>query len=90
MPALLAAMGRARVDLALCGHFHRSHAARVPCGDGRSAVVSQAPTVCSTRLQGEPPGYHEILSGEDGLEIRHFQYDGRGFGEAAVHRFAET
>lgn len=87
---LLGAMGRARVDLVLCGHFHRSHAARIPCGADGTAVVSQAPTVCSTRLQGEPPGYHEILSLGDGFEVRHYQYDGKGFVRSAVHRFVDS
>jgi 3',5'-cyclic AMP phosphodiesterase CpdA len=83
LPKLLDLIGRMRVDLVLCGHFHRSHLATVGPDDSWQGVVSQAATVCSTRLQGEPQGFHEILATPDHLEvIRHCHRAGRFVAEA--------
>ena len=82
LPDLLSMIGRQQVDLILCGHFHRSHLATLGADDSWHAVVSQAPTVCSTRLQGEPQGFHEILVTGNRMEIvRHRLLAGRFIGE---------
>ena len=88
LPELLAMIGRQRVDLVLCGHFHRSHLASLGSGESWHAVVSQAATVCSTRLQGEPQGFHEIrISGEKVVIVR-YQFDSGLFGAESVHTFS--
>lgn len=53
----------ARVDLLLAGHLHQSRVCLFPENADDSArrlVVSQAPSICSTRLKGEPNGFHLI------------------------------
>lgn len=74
---LMQAMETARVDLVLCGHFHRSQIHAAGLTDKWKSVISQAPTVCSTRLQGEPQGFHEIqiIPGRAGV-VRHIYRDG--------------
>lgn len=78
--ALMEALALARIDLVLCGHFHQSIIVPLACGGGAwTAVISQASTVCSTRLQGEPQGFHEIRCGESSLEIIAWVFDGTVF-----------
>lgn len=90
LPELLAMIGRQQVDLVLCGHFHRSHLATLGADDSWHAVVSQAATVCSTRLQGEPQGFHEIrLSGNKMEIVRHRLISGHFIGES-VHAFSRS
>ena len=79
LPDLLQAIDHARVDLVLCGHFHRSHLATAGTLDGWKCVVSQASTVCSTRLQGEPQGFHLIHLSSSHMEVTPYTYDGTGF-----------
>ncbi len=71
---LLALIAKHRVDLVLCGHFHRSNLATVGPPDAWRCVVSQAATVCSTRLQGEPPGFHFIGAGAERIEIDRYVF----------------
>lgn len=66
---LLEVIDHAKVDLVLCGHFHRSQLATVGLADRWNCVVSQAPTVCSTRLKGEDQGFHEIRLGVTQIEV---------------------
>lgn len=83
---LVGAIGRSRMDLVLCGHFHRSHLATLGPDGSWQGIVSQAATVCSTRLQGEPQGFHEILvSGERMEIIRHRHIAGRFVPDANFH-----
>jgi 3',5'-cyclic AMP phosphodiesterase CpdA len=85
LPELLDLIGRTRVDLVLCGHFHRSHLATVGADDSWHGVVSQAATVCSTRLQGEPQGFHEILATRERLDVvRHCYVAGRFVAESTL------
>jgi len=79
LPELLQAIDQARIDLVLCGHFHRSHLATAGTLDGWRCVVSQAPTVCSTRLQGEPQGFHLIHLSSSQIEVIPYAYDGSRF-----------
>lgn len=74
LPGLLESIARASVDLVLCGHFHVSRIATAGLLGGWNCIVSQAPTVCSTRLQGEPQGFHEIRLEESRVEVILHQY----------------
>jgi 3',5'-cyclic AMP phosphodiesterase CpdA len=87
---LLKAIGEAQVDLVLCGHFHRSQIATAGTLDGWKCVVSQAPTVCSTRLQGEPQGFHEIRIADDRLDIVLHQISGGRFITKTTAGFQRT
>ena len=87
LPALLELLDACRIDLVLCGHFHRSHIATAGAGAAWQAVVSQAPTVCSTRLQGEPPGFHEIEWDGPRLTVRRVRFGDGEFGGDAEFRF---
>ncbi len=73
MPLVRAALNTARVDLVLAGHFHQSRIClfpEIPEGpDTRSFVVSQAPSICSTRLKGEPNGFHLLTLSHQEIEI---------------------
>jgi 3',5'-cyclic AMP phosphodiesterase CpdA len=78
LAALMQAMESAQIDLVLCGHFHRSQIAAGGLTGSWKTLISQAPTVCSTRLQGEPQGFHEIvISGDHAEIIQHTFLDGR-------------
>ncbi len=78
LPELLRAIADTSVDLVFCGHFHRSQLATAGIEGGWRCIVSQAPTVCSNRLQGEPQGFHVIeLDGDRGQVIRHVFEGGR-------------
>ncbi len=65
----------ARVDLVLTGHFHQSKIGLFPEPQGteespaRRLVVSQAPSICSTRLKGEPNGFHLLTLSRSETEI---------------------
>lgn len=87
LKALLAAIEEAKVDIVMCGHFHRSQIHATGITDAWRAVISQAPTVCSTRLQGEPQGFHEIhFSGQE-MNIIHHVFQATDFSEAGFYRF---
>lgn len=81
LPALLDLTARHHVDLVLCGHFHCSHLAAIgPQGDGAwHCVVSQAATVCSTRLQGEPQGFHLIRAESRAMEVERYVFNEGSF-----------
>jgi predicted MPP superfamily phosphohydrolase len=86
LPDLLQAVDTARIDLVLCGHFHRSQLATAGVLDGWKCVVSQAPTVCSTRLQGEPQGFHEIRFDATKVEITLWRFtDGAFLADSTYH-----
>jgi len=75
LPELLLAIAECEIDLVLCGHFHRSLLAIAGALNSWTCVVSQAATVCSTRLQGEPQGFHEIQILDDRIEIIRYTFD---------------
>ena len=85
---LMQAIENSRVDLVLCGHFHRSQVLAASLTDTWHAVISQAPTVCSTRLQGEPQGFHEIRQGNGRIEITHHVFQNGSFTPAGISAFA--
>lgn len=84
---LMESIENSRVDLVVCGHFHRSQIQAVGLTDQWRAVISQAPTVCSTRLQGEPQGFHEITLADGTLQLIHHVFEGGNFAPAGNHTF---
>jgi 3',5'-cyclic AMP phosphodiesterase CpdA len=90
LPDLLEAIANAKVDLVLCGHFHVSKIATAGILDGWKCVVSQAPTVCSTRLQGEPQGYHDICLSPEKITVTHQRFDGKTFSPFSTSDFQRT
>jgi 3',5'-cyclic AMP phosphodiesterase CpdA len=84
---LLEVIARRRVDLVLCGHFHCSHLGTIGPPDSWRCIVSQAATVCSTRLQGEPQGFHFIRAGADEIEIERHVFHGGEFEADATFSF---
>lgn len=84
---LVALIAKHRVDLVLCGHFHQSHLATIGAEKGWQCVVSQAATVCSTRLQGEPQGFHLIRVTEDAIEIDRYVHHVDSFESDATFTF---
>ena len=84
---LMQALETARVDLVMCGHFHRSQIHSAGLTDQWKTLISQAPTVCSTRLQGEPQGFHEILLLPGRIETIHYVYRGKNFVPAGHSTF---
>ena len=88
LPPLLELIASHRVDLILCGHFHCSHLSAIGPQNSWHGVVSQAATVCSTRLQGEPQGFHMIRADHDSIEIERYVFDGENFQPDATFHFA--
>lgn len=64
----------AKIDLVMCGHFHLSQILLAGATEQWRAVISQAPTVTSTRLKGEPQGFHEFAIGSNRIEATHHHY----------------
>ncbi|MEM0962467.1 MAG: metallophosphoesterase [Bacteroidota bacterium] len=93
----LDAAHRARVDLILCGHLHRSHVAPIqlaPAGDeGRHRiVVASAGTATSSRGRGDNAGvniYNWIRVGSDEFSVSERRFDNAAgrFQEARVSTF---
>ncbi len=86
---LMQVLEEAQVDLVMCGHFHRSQIRATGLSGSWKTIISQAPTVCSTRLQGEPQGFHEIRLKEDRIEAVHHVYQSSVFVEAGAWSFAK-
>lgn len=72
---------RAKVDLILAGHFHQSRIGLFPekPSEGRQLVVSQAPSICSTRLKGEANGFHLLTLSRDEIEIELWRWQSDRF-----------
>ncbi|MEO5715222.1 MAG: metallophosphoesterase [Luteolibacter sp.] len=70
-----------KIDLLLAGHFHQSKICLYPQEEGspRQIVVSQAPSICSTRLKGEPNGFHLINLSQDEIGIELWRWHGERF-----------
>jgi 3',5'-cyclic AMP phosphodiesterase CpdA len=75
LEALMRELESARVDLVMCGHFHRSQVLSAGLTDQWKSIISQAPTVCSNRLQGEPQGFHEIQLTALRIEVIHHAFN---------------
>lgn len=87
---LLELIARRRVDLVLCGHFHCSHLATLGPLDSWRCVVSQAATVCSTRLQGEPQGFHLIRVDAEEIEVERHVFHEEGFEVGETFSFVRS
>ncbi|WP_412067299.1 metallophosphoesterase family protein [Rubrivirga sp. IMCC43871] len=79
----LDAAQRARVDLILCGHLHRSHVAPIelaPSGDadGHRVVIASAGTATSNRGRGEDRAanfYNWVTVGEESFAVAERRFD---------------
>ena len=82
LPLVAGMLQKSRVDLVLAGHFHQSTTGTFPDDELRTftgskvleeepwrVVVSQAPSICSTRLKGEPNGFHVVEVDDATIEI---------------------
>ena len=87
LPPLLSLLAGSRVDLVLCGHFHQSRIDTIGKDATWNTIVSQAPTVCSTRLKGEPPGFHMIHHDGDLLRVALYRFDQTRFVESSSLKF---
>ncbi len=87
---LMKALEDARVDLVMCGHFHRSQLRATGLSGSWKTLISQAPTVCSTRLQGEPQGFHEFQIGEQRIEATHHVFEDGSFSEAGTTTYQRS
>jgi len=80
MPLITKLLLDSRVDLIMTGHFHQSRIGTFPEEDNvRNLVVSQAPSICSTRLKGEPNGFHLINLDRSKIEIELWRWNGDTF-----------
>ncbi|HEX9952665.1 MAG TPA: metallophosphoesterase [Rubricoccaceae bacterium] len=80
----LAVAHRARVDLVLCGHLHRSHvesievAPRSASDPGHRIVIASAGTATSSRGRAENAGtnfYNWVTVGEESFSVAERQFD---------------
>lgn len=84
MPLVESFFAASQIDLVLAGHFHQSRICLFPGhSDPASAryltVVSQAPSICSTRLKGEPNGFHLITLDLDRITIQLYRWESNSF-----------
>ena len=81
MPLVQPSLEKAKVDLILAGHFHQSRIGVFPEAqpDARKLVVSQAPSICSTRLKGEPNGFHLLTLNRNEIEIELWRWQSDQF-----------
>lgn len=82
MPLVKSFLESSSIDLVLTGHFHQSKICLFPENPDvekpeRHLVVSQAPSICTTRLKGEPNGFHLITltAGEIEIELWRWNLD---------------
>ena len=73
-----------KIDLLLAGHFHQSKICLFPEPSDKPRehgriVVSQAPSICSTRLKGEPNGFHLLTLSRLDIEIELWRWKGSDF-----------
>ncbi|MES2924421.1 MAG: metallophosphoesterase [Verrucomicrobiota bacterium] len=78
-----------QIDLLLAGHFHQSKICLFPQSPDsvRRIVVSQAPSICSRRLKGEPNGFHLANLSPNRIEIELWQWQGDHFHPANITEF---
>jgi 3',5'-cyclic AMP phosphodiesterase CpdA len=81
-----------KIDLVLAGHFHQSKIGLFSTvgNSGRSVVVSQAPSICSTRLKGEPNGFHLISLSQDAVGIELWRWHGERFTPETANAFQRS
>lgn len=78
-----------RIDLVLGGHFHQSYAMTLQGNPDRPwrTMVSQVSTAASTRLQGEPNGFHLIHFEATGTTIERHTWERGKFRSCEHFRF---
>ncbi|MDP0491613.1 MAG: metallophosphoesterase [Verrucomicrobiota bacterium JB023] len=80
LPLVSKMLTDSQVDLVLTGHFHQSSIDLFPSEpESRQLVISQAPSICSTRLKGEPNGFHLIEIEGHRIEIELNRWTGERF-----------
>lgn len=67
------------IDLILAGHVHRSKVARIQTLDGKTSLLIQASTACSTRLRGDTNGYALLSVDMPRLEVTLRGWNGEDF-----------
>jgi 3',5'-cyclic AMP phosphodiesterase CpdA len=79
--ALFGALNEIGIDLVLSGHFHLSYAMAVPLPGptSRSCVLSVTSTATSTRLKGEPNGFHVIETSSKSLTVHAHTWGDAGY-----------
>jgi len=93
MPLVHPMLDRAEIDLVLAGHLHQSKICLFPANDadeGRRLVVSQAPSICSTRLKGEPNGFHLLNLSRNRIEIELWRWQSECFAPESSATFGRT
>ncbi|YCM42943.1 metallophosphoesterase [Verrucomicrobiaceae bacterium 227] len=85
LPLIQGMLEESRVDLVLAGHFHQSKIGLFSAD--RPLVVSQAPSICTTRLKGEPNGFHLIHLEPDKIVIDLYQWTGLQFEQSLSRAF---
>ncbi|MBC7979308.1 MAG: metallophosphoesterase [Armatimonadetes bacterium] len=96
MPLVQALFAHARIDLLLAGHLHQSKICLFPesvsneSKPARCTVVSQAPSICSTRLKGEPNGFHLISLLPDEIELELWRWQSDKFLPQTTKTFGRT
>lgn len=81
------------VDIVFAGHFHQAYAGIIDLhNDGRNVLVSQAATCCSTRLKGEPAGFHvvKLETGPKRAEIHRYAWHIDCFQLEHISRFEKN
>jgi len=84
-----------RIDLILAGHFHQSKICLFPenpdtSSEARSVVVSQAPSICSTRFKGEPNGFHLLTLGRDVVRIELWRWNTASYVQESNQSFTRS
>ncbi len=92
MPIVQPSLERAQIDLILAGHFHQSRIALFPedVSEKRNLVVSQAPSICSTRLKGEPNGFHLITLAKSEIMVELWRWQSDRFLPERSRTFIRT
>ena len=92
LPLVEPSLERAKIDLILAGHFHQSRIGLFPesSTEKRKLVVSQAPSICSTRLKGEPNGFHLITLSPNEIEIELWRWNSDKFLPEKTKSFVRT
>lgn len=80
MPLVKSFFEKSQIDLVLTGHFHQSKICLFPENpepetNDRQLVVSQAPSICTTRLKGEPNGFHLMTLTAEEIEIELWRWN---------------
>ena len=93
MTAVRETLENSRVDLLLAGHLHQSKVCLFPetSDDAmRRFVVSQAPSVCSTRLKGEPNGFHLVEIDATSITLERWRWQLEKFSPDRTWSFARN